>query len=298
MRTEGDSWDITTGVGATALLVAAARALEAQRPQPLAVDEFAAVFCRAAGGDWAAVVDGESTDSPLSTADFGTAFVAFQGARTRYFDAYFAAAADAGVRQVVILAAGLDSRAFRLDWPDGTVVYELDLPRVLAFKDQALAGVGATPKARRVEIAVDLRDDWPAELRANGFDPDEPAAFIVEGLMIYLTAEAQHRLCEGIDALAAPGSWVGIEDGEPIPEEDLAAARAAGDQAAAGGTDFFNLIYNEQHEPSQDWFGARGWTAEATPLAGYLDELGRGVEPDSDGGQMVARNTLVIARKA
>src|SRR5215469_6356852 len=107
MRTEGDNWDITTSVGSTALFVATARALEAQKPDPLAVDSFAEVFCHAVGGNAADVLDGKYPEHPLKTSDFGEWFVNFQGARTRYFDDYFRRAADAGVRQVVIVAAGL-----------------------------------------------------------------------------------------------------------------------------------------------------------------------------------------------
>lgn len=166
MRRDNDSWDITTSVGSTALFVAASRALEARKPDPLAVDPYAEVFCRAAGGDWAGLFDAGADPKPdhVLFSDFGEQFVNFQGARTRYFDAYFAAASDTGVRQVVLLAAGLDSRAYRLPWPDGTVVYELDQPRVLEFKREVLAERGEQPVAQRREVAVDLRDDWCAEI--------------------------------------------------------------------------------------------------------------------------------------
>src|ERR1700722_8077561 len=105
MRSEGDTWDITTSVGSTALFVATARALEAQKPDPLVVDPFAEVFCRAVGGNAADVLDGKNPDHQLKSPDWGQHFVNFQGARTRYFDDYFRRAADAGARQVVILAA-------------------------------------------------------------------------------------------------------------------------------------------------------------------------------------------------
>ncbi|HEY2449929.1 MAG TPA: SAM-dependent methyltransferase, partial [Mycobacterium sp.] len=117
MRTDNDNWDITTSVGSTALFVATARALEAQKPYPLVIDPFAEVFCRAVGGNAADVLDGKNPEHELKTPDWGVHFVNFQGARTKYFDTYFRRAADAGVRQVVILAAGLDSRAYRLAWP-------------------------------------------------------------------------------------------------------------------------------------------------------------------------------------
>ncbi|MGH3524586.1 MAG: class I SAM-dependent methyltransferase, partial [Mycobacterium sp.] len=213
MRSEGDSWDITTSVGSTALFVATARALEAQKPDPLAVDPYAEVFCRAAGGDWADVLDGKCPEHELMSSDFGQHFVNFQGARTRYFDDYFGRVADAGVRQVVILAAGLDSRAYRLSWPDATMIYELDQPQVLAFKRYILAQRGVRPKAERREVAVDLREDWPQALRHSGFDATKPSAWIAEGLLIYLPATAQEQLFSGIDTLAGPGSHLAVEDG-------------------------------------------------------------------------------------
>ena len=296
MRTDNDTWDITTSVGSTALFVAAARALEAQKPDPLAVDPYAEVFCRAVGGAWADVLDGKDPDNKLMT-EFGNHFVNFQGARTRYFDDYFARAVAAGVRQVVIFAAGLDSRAYRLDWPDGTVIFELDQPQVLEFKRGVLAERGDKPRAERVEIAVDLREDWLQALRDNGFDETKPAAFIAEGLLIYLPATAQGELFRGVDALAAPGSFVGIEEGVPMPDEVFQAGRAA-EKADGADMTYFQLIYNEQFAPAEDWFGGRGWDAVGTPLAGYLDHVGRplpGVE--SEAGSMVRSNTLVSAEK-
>ncbi|MBO0866323.1 MAG: class I SAM-dependent methyltransferase, partial [Mycobacterium sp.] len=298
MRTEGDSWDITTSVGSTALFVATARALEAQKPDPLAVDPFAEVFCRAVGGMSADVLDGKAPEHQLKTSDFGESFVNFQGARTRYFDNYFRKAADAGVRQVVILAAGLDSRAYRLTWPDGTTIFELDQPEVLDFKREVLAGQGAQPNAERREVAVDLREDWPQALRDSGFDPAKPSAWIAEGLLIYLPADAQHQLYTGIDALASPGSHVAVEDGAPIPPDEFAAAVEEERAANARGEQrlFFQLVYNEQCAPAEQWFGERGWTAVPTRLADYLREVGRPVPgPGTDAEPMIARNTLVSA---
>lgn len=301
MRTEGDSWDITTSVGATALNVALARALEARKPDPLAVDPFAEVFCRAVGGIAADVLDGKATGHHLTTTDFGQHFVTYQGARTRYFDNYFRQAADAGVRQVVILAAGLDSRAYRLDWPDGTTIFELDRPQILDFKRAVLAEHGVAPRATRLEVAVDLREDWPQALRDGGFDPARPSAWLAEGLLIYLPAAAQEKLFTGIDSLACSGSHAAIEDGAPMPPDEFAAAVEAERAANANGDQrlFFQLVYNERCAPAEQWFGERGWTAVATPLADYLRELGRPVpEPGSEAGPMIARNSLVSAIKA
>jgi len=298
MRSEGDSWDITTSVGSTALFVATARALEARKPDPLAVDPYAELFCRTAGGNWAALVAGNLPDHQLLTSDFGEHFVNFQGARTRYFDDYIRRAADAGVRQVVILAAGLDSRAYRLLWPDGTKIFELDQPQVLAFKSYVLSQRGIRPAAERHEVAVDLREDWPEALRASGFDPEMPSAWIAEGLLMYLPAAAQDQLFIGIDGLAAPGSHVAVEDGAPMSDADFAAAVAAEVAADDDSRIFHRLVYNERCSPADEWFGERGWDAVATPLPGYLRELGRPVPgPDSEAGPMVARNSLVRAVK-
>jgi methyltransferase (TIGR00027 family) len=300
VRTNDDNWDITTSVGLTALFVATARALEAQKPDPLAVDPFAGIFCRAVGGPAADVLDGQNPDHQLKTPDFGEHFVNYQGARTRYFDNYFLQAAEAGVRQVVILAAGLDSRAYRLAWPDGTTIFELDRPQVLDFKREVLAEQGATPNAERREIAIDLREDWPQALRDSGFDASKPSAWIAEGLLIYLPAAAQQQLFTGIDALASSGSHVAVEDGAPMPAEAFTAAVEAERAAQAEGDErlFFQLVYNERHAPAEEWFSEHGWKAVATPLADYLNEVGRPVPgPETEAGPMIARNTLVRAVK-
>jgi methyltransferase (TIGR00027 family) len=296
VRTDDDTWDIKTSVGSTALFVAAARALEAQKPHPAAVDPYAEVFCRAVGGEWADLLDGRAPEHPLRT-EFGEHFVDFQGVRTRYFDTYFDAAAAAGVRQIVLLAAGLDSRAYRLPWPDGTVVFELDQPQVLEFKREVLARHGDAPTAERREVAVDLRDDWPRALRDNGFDASKPSAFIAEGLLIYLPATAQHQLFAGIDSLAAPGSHLAVEEAVPL-DADAFEAKREEERAAGNGDTFFTLVYNEQHAPAREWFGSRGWRAATTPLPDQLRALGRPVpDPDSEAGVMTGNISLVGATK-
>lgn len=297
VRTEGDSWDITSSVGATALFVAAARALEAQKPKPLAVDPYAEVFCRAVGGEWADLLDGKAPDHQLQT-EFGRHFVNFQGARTRYFDNYFREAAEAGVRQVVILAAGLDSRGYRLPWPDGTKVFELDQPRVLEFKREVLARHGDTPAAERREVPVDLRDDWPQALKDHGFDPAQPSAWLAEGLLIYLPAAAQDQLFARIDALAAPGSRAAVEEAVAMDDEAFQAALAEERAAADNRGPFFTLVYNEPRAAAAQWFSAHGWTTAATPLPEYLRAAGRPVPgPDSQAGPMVKDMSLVSATK-
>lgn len=273
VRSDDDSWDITTSVGSTALFVAAARALEARSPDPLAVDPCAEVFCRAAGGPWSALLNGSAAGHPLLSEDFGTHFVTYQGARTRYFDDFLMAAAAAGVRQVVLLAAGLDSRAYRLDWPSDTTVFELDRPAVLDFKRIALAA--ERPRAERREVGVDLREDWPRALRDNGFRDDLPSAWLAEGLLIYLPAAAQENLFSGIDAMAASGSRLALEEGRPMDPEAFRAKVAESELSTDMRGRWWQLVYNEQCAPAAQWFGRRGWTAAATPLADYLRAVGR-----------------------
>lgn len=212
-RTTGDTWNIVTSVGFTALAVCAARALDAALEPPLASDEFAAGFVTAAGEPnlRAAVANTDMT----SAAAFNAQWV---GVRTRFFDEFFTDAARSGARQSVILAAGLDSRAYRLAWPPGHTVFEVDQPRVLEFKQQVLDGRGAAPSTRRVTVAVDLRDDWAGALIAAGFDPGQPTAWALEGLLPYLPGPAQDALFEKLHQLSAVGSRVAAELG-PEPGE-------------------------------------------------------------------------------
>src|SRR6185312_7496555 len=187
-RTDGDSWEITESVGATALGVAAARAVETARDDALIRDEFAYLLVSAAGPEWAQMASSDPAwiGDDEEFRQLHDMSRDYQAVRTHYFDEYFHAAMRAGIRQVVILAAGLDSRAYRLNWPAGTTVFEIDQPKVLEYKTSTLDAHGAQPRARRVPVAVDLRDDWPAALIAAGFDPSQPTAWLAEGLLPYL----------------------------------------------------------------------------------------------------------------
>ncbi len=282
MRTEGDSWDITTSVGSTALFVAAARALAGRDPSALAVDPFAEVFVRVAGSEWIEMLDGGEAAELLSESEFGKSLQEFQAARTRYFDDFVVAAIDACVRQVVILASGLDARAYRLDWPEGTIVYELDRPRVLEFKRETLAANGDKPRVERREVAVDLRDNWPVALQERGFDPAMPTAWLVEGLLVYLPALAQEQLFGTIDALSAAGSRVAVEQMDPLPEEAAEALEQMSDETETGSSGQWTaLIYNEPRSEVTAWLSAHGWRAERTDVPDYLRAHGRPV-PNRD----------------
>ena len=190
--------------------MAASRALASKQPNPLINDPFADALVKAVGLDYCnRMADGElESDDPL----FSHQRICEQIAvRTRFFDDFFIGAASAGIQQAVILASGLDTRAYRLPWPQEAVVFEIDQPQVIEFKSGLLESLGAHPAAHRRAVPIDLRDDWPEALRDNGFDPTKPTAWIAEGLLIYLPPDSQDLLFDRINELSAPGSRVATE---------------------------------------------------------------------------------------
>lgn len=280
-RTDNDSWAITESVGATALGVAAARAAETESDNPLINDPFARIFVDAAGdGIWSmytnrTLLAGATDLDPDLRAPIQQ-MIDFMAARTAFFDEYFLATADAGVRQVVILASGLDSRAWRLPWPDGTVVYELDQPKVLEFKSATLRQHGAQPASQLVNVPIDLRQDWPKALQKAGFDPSKPCAWLAEGLVRYLPARAQDLLFERIDALSRPGSWLasnvpgaGFLDPERMRRQraDMRRMRAAAAKLVETEiSDVDDLWYAEQRTAVAEWLRERGWDVSTATL--------------------------------
>jgi methyltransferase (TIGR00027 family) len=269
-RTESDSWDLATSVGATATMVAAQRALAAAGPEPLIDDPFAAPLVRAVGIDiYTRLVDG--TIPVGEDSDFDPDRMARgMAVRTRFYDQFFLDATQSGIRQAVILASGLDARAYRLAWPAGTVVYEVDLPEVIDFKTSTLSGLGAEPTAERRTVAVDLRDDWPAALRAAGFDPQVPSAWTAEGLVVYLPPEAQDDLFDNITALSIAGSRLGSEF---VPNTTIFADewwRAHHDRMSELGfdvVDFNELVYHYERSHIIDYLCQRGWQVSARTVA-------------------------------
>jgi methyltransferase (TIGR00027 family) len=294
-RTDNDSWEITESVGSTALGVAAARAAETDSDNPLIRDPFARAFLDAAGqGMWSLTSDpslsAALTDLVPDLAAHTQAMVDFMAVRTKWFDDLFLDAVASGVRQVVILAAGLDSRSWRLAWPAGTTVYELDQAKVLDFKSSTLAQRGAQPTARLVSIAVDLRDDWPTALREAGFDESAPTIWSAEGLLRYLPAAAQDLLFERIDSLSAAGSWLATNGpSKQAVNPDLLARqreRSTRFRAAAAqvlGAEIPNvdeLWYPEERTEIADWLGEHGWNASAIGMADLLARHGRTIPAD------------------
>jgi methyltransferase (TIGR00027 family) len=259
-RTEGDSWDLASSVGATATMVAAQRALSNR--EGLIDDPFAEPLVRAVGLDFfVRALDGE-----IELEDVDPEFNMRRAAegmtvRTRWFDTFFTDAAAAGVRQAVILAAGLDARAFRLPWPDGTTVYELDQPEVIDFKTKTLIDLGAQPKADRRTIAIDLRHDWPKALLDNGFDASKPTAWIAEGLLIYLPPEAQDLLFDRINELSAPGSRVATEHIPDVTMFSDERSQRIRDRLKKYGHDIEmgDLIYHGERSHVIEYLTGHGW---------------------------------------
>lgn len=270
------SLTIPEGVGWTALVVAAQRAAESRRSDALFHDPLAEALVERVGEDVAQQVPGrEATGGHGLTAAMGD----FLPVRTCFFDRVVA---EAATPQVVILAAGLDGRAWRLHRPAGTVVYEIDVPEVLVFRDAVAADL--TPTVAHRSVGIDLREDWPAALTAAGFDPDVPTTWLAEGLLIYLPADATDLLLGRVGTLSAPGSVVAVEYTDRDPSAAVAAQ--VGEDPAA--EEFTELVDEGPPSPPADWLGARGWTVEqVTSVREQAEVVGRPVpplmDPDRDG---------------
>lgn len=296
LRSAGDSWAITELVGATALGVAASRAAETAGNEPLIRDEFARILVSSAGPAWARLTDPELTwlDGDEHGRRAHRIGIDYQAVRTHFFDEYFDNAVQAGIRQVVILAAGLDSRAYRLNWPDGTAVYEIDQPKVLEYKTGVLQQHGAAPTASRRPVPVDLRDDWPAALASAGFDRTRPTAWLAEGLLPYLPSDAQDRLFEMVTALSAPGSQVAIEA--------FGMNSRSNSQRWLRMRERLGLDVNVQaltyHEPDRSdaaqWLTDHGWRVQTVDNREEMARLGRPVPEDL--AEDAVRSVLLRAR--
>jgi methyltransferase (TIGR00027 family) len=265
-------------------MVAAARAVATKAEIPVIHDQYAEPLVRAVGVDfltrWASgdlnVADVDAEDATWKLQQMPDAMAA----RTRFFDAFFAEATKAGIRQAVILASGLDARAYRLDWPADTTVFEVDQPEVIAFKTQTLSDLGASPTADRRTVAIDLRYDWPAALIEAGFDRTRPTAWIAEGLLGYLPPEAQDSLLDNISALSADGSRLATEAIPNLPDVDQDKARElmreATEKWRAHGFDlnFDELGYQGERNDVAEYLNGLGWRSVGQPMSQLLAEHG------------------------
>ncbi|OMC09275.1 class I SAM-dependent methyltransferase [Mycobacterium sp. SP-6446] len=298
-RTDQDSWDLASSVGATATMVAAARALASGGTDPIINDPYAAPLVRAVGLDFfRRLVDGEivSTEKP----DGGERDLALEtdsiAVRTRFFDDFFLNAARDGVRQSVILAAGLDARAYRLSWPPGSVVYEVDQPQVIEFKSATMAALGAAPSADRRTVSIDLREDWPEALRASGFDVTQPTSWSAEGLLMYLPPEAQDRLFDNITSMSAPGSKLATEY---HPDSGIAMSDRAAEfnkrWANLGcDIDLSGLFFDGERSNVIEYLSGRGWQVHSRPRREMFADYGL-VFPDDDELAQLRNITCVTA---
>ncbi len=259
-RTENDTWDLASSVGATATAVAAQRAIASQGPDALLNDPWADPLVRAVGTDvFIKLLENsvDRSDDPL----FNRQAVKEQiTVRTRFFDQFFLQATDSGIQQAVIVASGLDTRAYRLPWPADTVVYEIDQPEVIEFKTRTLADLGATPTAERRTVSIDLRDDWAAALLAAGFDAGRATAWSAEGLLVYLPPEAQDRLFDNIVAASAPGSRIATEhmDLRNVPS-DWAQKLTERSRRIGSNINLAELFYTGERNTAAEYLAARGW---------------------------------------
>lgn len=298
-RTDNDTWDLASSVGATATMVAAARAIATKADDALIDDPFAEPLVRAVGVDFfTKLASGElrAEDLDVDHASVGMARMTDNMAvRTRFFDEFFTSATggEAGIRQAVILASGLDSRAYRLAWPAGTTVYEIDQPEVIEFKTRTLADFGAEPTADRRTVAVDLRFDWPSALIAAGFDPSRPTAWSAEGLLGYLPPEAQDKLLDTITELSAVGSRVAVESTPNIDAADHEKAIERMQEAAQQWRDhgfeldFADLIYLGDRNEASAYLADRGWHITSQSVKQLLSD--NGLPPITEEDDDVAR---------
>jgi methyltransferase (TIGR00027 family) len=262
IRHDGDTWDLASSVGATATAVAARRAMASRGPDPLIDDPFAEPLVNAVGVEaFIKMMNGE-----IELADEDPAFTPRRLAegmavRTRFFDTFFTEAAAAGVRQAVILAAGLDTRAYRLPWPAGTTVYEVDQPQVIEFKSRTLADLGAAPTADRKAVAVDLRDDWVGALQDNGFNSQRPTAWIAEGLLGYLPPDAQDRLFDTITTLSFSGSLIGTGYVPDMHERVAKRGKQISErwQKLGLNINWSELVYDGERNDAVEYLAERGW---------------------------------------
>ncbi len=277
-RAHDDSWGPATGVGVTATFGAAARALATDKG--LVSDPFAEPLVRAAGVayftqliDDARYAD-DAGDDPVTTG-----LMHILATHTRFLDEFLADASRAGIRQVVILASGLDTRPYRLWWPPGTTVYELDRPEVLEFKSDVLRGLGAELTANRRAVGVDLRQDWLAALRRVGFDAVQPTVWIAEQLLVgYLPPDAQKRLLDDVTSVSATGSRFAADHMPTWTPLQIDAGRAFVDRWRRRGVDIelTGMTYSGEYRYVPEYLTTRGWRVTERNIVELLTGMGLG----------------------
>ena len=248
--------DTKTTLAATANWTAAVRAVETKRPDRLFEDAWATALAGEIGSTW---IQGRAPESlaPIVL-------------RTRYFDDYLKRITESlGIRQIVLLGAGLDTRAYRLNWPDGTTLYEVDQPDLLEYKENILQAQGARPQCRRVVVKTDLKQEWAIPLRRAGYEAAKPSGWLIEGLLFYLPTQVVTSLLTLVSGITARGSWLGFDiiNGETLTSP------------------FTKRWIEMQQEAGAPWIGTLDDPVAFLAQAGWRAELTQAGQPEANHGR-------------
>jgi len=275
-RTDDDTWDPATGVGMTATFGAVARAVGTNKG--LLNDPFAEQLVRAAAVDFfIRVIEDQRYADDGGGSPVMTGLIDVLAVHARFVDDYLAQAGRAGIRQVVILGSGMDTRPYRLWWPLGTTVYEIDRPEVIDFKTEVLHGLGAEVTANRRAIGIDLRQDWPDGLQRAGFDAAQPTVWVAEGLLVgYLPSDAQNRLLQSLTEVSAPGSHFAADHMPTWGPSQLDQGRAFIDIWRQQGLDveLAKLTYPGEYRYVPQYLAACGWETVERKVADLFGAIG------------------------
>ena len=257
------------------------------RQDRLFEDPLASTFVEASGWTPPVSVEVEVGDAPADVRAYWGTVVQSVIVRTRFLDEYAMDAAASGVRQFVILGAGLDARAFRLAWPSGMRVFEIDVPDMIEFKERALAGVATTPRAQRFVVSADLTDDWFPHLQGAGFDPSQRSAWLAEGLLIYLTSEQNEAMLRTISSASLAGSRLGMTLGGKgsldVPGADAVDGEALGSVGSVRA-----MWQSEAPDDPATWLGSYGWSADVFSARERAAAYGRPLPDDAPQSAMRA----------
>jgi methyltransferase (TIGR00027 family) len=243
-------------LGLTARWTAGVRARESAREDRLFEDPWAEALTGKEGAEWLAQRPEDST-LPMAI-------------RARFFDDFLQdVSRQYAIRQVVLMAAGLDTRAFRLDWPAGTCLFELDQPEVLQYKERVLHAAGAWPTCQRQLVEADLTCPWQEKLTQSGFDPHAPSLWLLEGFLFYLSNESISQVIDSVTNLAASGSWMGFDIINSIMLTSIWTRPWVEMQASMGAPWIGTL------DAPKDFLARRGWLATLTQAGASDANYGR-----------------------
>ena len=299
-RSDHDTWHAASSVGVTATMIAAIRAIANKDSRAIVKDPFAEPLVKAVGIEvFTRLIQGEIAPTEIGDDPHYNLshLIDSMTVRTRFFDDFFVAATDAGIRQTVILASGLDSRAYRLPWPDDAVVYEIDQAPVIEFKTRTLSQLGAAPRAKHRPVAVDLRHDWAKALLDNGFEITTPTAWSAEGLLMYLPPAAQNELLDLIGSLSAPGSRLATEY-HPDATDLARRGRSLARDWRRYGLDFdlSKLMYEGERPSVIDYLSSHGWVVATQGRPALCASYGL-PQPDSDPSAPLSNIVAVTATR-